>query len=339
MKKEIFALAALALCAQAKGGFAADVASPDAAPLRFAAAPVESGVAATVNNEKIMLVEINRQLEAIRIANPELNTTLPAAKEAMESFRQKILDNLIEWRLLVQEARRRKIVPSEAAVTESFDRLREGANAADFDKMLAKQGRTRAGMRQFLADDLAVTELAKRLTADITVSDDEIKTFYNEHLDNWKIPESIQAHHILLAFGNKPGVQPTAGQKAAAKKRALDVLKELNKRGADFEIIAAKNSDSASKQVGGNIEVSLDQWETGIADVVRAAKIGALVGPIEVASGYSIVRVDARMPAGSQSLVQMRAYIKSVLLEQKNKAKLDQQIQALRSVAKITKFI
>lgn len=294
-------------------------------------------IAATVNKDKIDRLDLERMVVAARQLNPALNGDTPAAKAAVQTARARILDNLIDNRLFYQEAVRRKIVPSPAAVDQQIIEFKKqvGGDAAYLD-FLKTGGKTSADFRRIVVEQLAINELSDRLKADITVSDAEVNAYYTAHADEFQVPETVRAHHILLRV--LPNA--SAADKAKARARAEDVMKKVQAKGADFETLARQYSeDPSAVRDGGNIGLFAreDMPKTkAFADAAFAANKGQIVGPVETELGYHIIRLDEKTPAHTAPLdKQLTELIRAVLLKQKISQMLETTIAGLRKTATI----
>ncbi len=72
----------------------------------------------------------------------------------------------------------------------------------------------------------------------INVSDDELHRMYNDEIDSFRTPDRVRARHILI----KSPSTASPADKAKAKAKAEDILKQLQ-HGGNFEELAKKNSD------------------------------------------------------------------------------------------------
>ena len=335
-KSKILALAALVVFTQSAATFAAG-ASGDKAGADSVAAP---GVAAQVDGEPILQADVNRMVDAVREQDSSLQGDSPEVKEALHTVRERILSNLIERRLLVQEAQRRAIQPKPEEVDKAVAMVRgPDISDADYVKALAAEGKTVADVRRFVTEELQVRELAARVTANLTlasITDAQAQAFYDAHPEQWVIPATASAHHVVLVV--KPG--STDEQKAEVRNRALSIKKKAMQTGTNFEALARQFSDEpAAKTTGGKLgEFVHDQIAKPIADAVWAANPGDIIGSVESQIGYHIIRVDSRTPAGVVTIDKIQGEIKAFLLKKAFQEKLDQQVQALKSAAKIKEY-
>ncbi len=301
-----------------------------------------NGVAAEVNGDKIQLDDLNRLVNSFKTNDSRLAANTPEAQKALGDIKTQVLDELITTRLLSQEARRQKIVPQPKEVEDAFAKLKSNFKSdGDFQTWLTADGQTPQDVRRVISDELAIRELSKRLTADITVSPDDIGAYYRANLDQFTVPEAIHVHHILLAVN--PGA--SKADKDAVNKRALGLIAQL-KKNAKFEDVARANSDDpGSKAQGGDLGTFLrGEMIQAFEDAAFGARVGEIVGPVVTEFGVHILRVDQRIPSRRIELAevqkdpQLSAQIKAGLLKQKVQARLDQQIAKLRASAQIKKY-
>jgi peptidyl-prolyl cis-trans isomerase C len=139
---------------------------------------------------------------------------------------------------------------------------------------------------------------------------------YQEFLKNRTPAEDIRLRQIVVA------TQPDA-----------DAVRKQLAAGANFDALAMERSlDAASKFKGGDIgEMATDTLPQPLADALRTARVGDLVGPVKVDAGWAVLRVDDRHPEPPPTLEQVRPQlirfitydqIKDLVLTLRNKARI-----------------
>lgn len=341
MKRTLLPLLGLSLAIALPASAQTVVVAPVAATTTAAA----TGVAAEVNGDKIMLSDLNRMVEAIKKQEPAYSAGTPEANQALATVRQQLLDELITMRLLAQEAKRLKIVADPKQVDQAVENVKQGSGFktdAEFRTALQKDGVTAEDLRRVLSDDIAIRQLSTQISSDITIGNDDVAAYYRAHPDQFTTPETVRARHILLAINpNAP-----ASEKERVRKRAQDLIRQLNNK-ADFVALAKANSDDQSnKNQGGDLgEFAKGQMVKPFEEAAFNAPIGKVVGPVETDFGLHIIRVDAKTPAKTVSLSevqkdpQIAPVLKAALLKQKVQARLDERIAALRKSANIKKNV
>jgi peptidyl-prolyl cis-trans isomerase D len=146
-------------------------------------------------------------------------------------------------------------------------------------------------------------------------SDDAIKAYYDEHRDDrFTEQEQVRASHILISV--PPDADDAA--KAAARKKAEDVLAKV-KAGGDFAALAKESSgDPGSASKGGDLGFfprgrMVSQFE----DVAFTLEPGKVSEIVESPFGLHIIRVDEKKAGGPQPLEQVREQIVTTLTDER----------------------
>ncbi len=96
---------------------------------------------------------------------------------------------------------------------------------------------------------LAGMYLKKEIVDKITINDDKLRSYYQDHLEVFKTPEMIRVRHILI----KVETAATDEEKKKAKAKAEEVLTKI-KKGEDFSKLASEVSDDlGTKDKGGDL--------------------------------------------------------------------------------------
>lgn len=152
------------------------------------------------------------------------------------------------------------------------------------------------------------------LAAKFTPSDKDIEYYYRTNLtSHFTHPDMVHAQHILVAVPE--GASGT--EKAAAKAKAEEILKQAQAKGGNFDKLAAKYSDdTANKDHGGDLgSFGRGQMIKPFEDAVFSMKPGE-IRLVETKFGYHIVKLEAFTPAHTDTLAEARAKIISDLREQ-----------------------
>jgi peptidyl-prolyl cis-trans isomerase C len=141
-------------------------------------------------------------------------------------------------------------------------------------------------------DGLLANELIKEEVIDkVTLTEEEAKKYYENHPDQFKIPEKARFRHIMI----KVEKTATDESRRKARERAEEVLIKV-KSGEDFAKLAMEYSDDpASKAKGGD----LGFFEKGRMFKVfdeAAFKLnpGEFSGIVETAYGFHIIKMEEK---------------------------------------------
>ena len=295
--------------------------------------PKELIVAATVNDDKILMADINAVIERILQQQPGI----PAAD--LDAMRRVICEDMITERLLVQEAKRLNLTPPKQVVDDAIWKYKKPfLSEAAYKKHLADSNKTEEDLRRLLSDEMSVSALSRKLTEDVVVPDSEIAKFYEENKANMMVPEMVHLRHIVFL------VKSDASEKDRnqVRKKAEDVLKKATDSKADFAALAKQHSeDKVSKAAGGDLGMyARDELPKALGDAAFTTPVGK-VSPklLEETFGYRIIKVDEKKPARSMVLNEVSSYIKMRMMQNKLKERLDARVAELRKTATIKKNI
>ena len=144
------------------------------------------------------------------------------------------------------------------------------------------------------------------LAAKYTPSDKDVEDYYKRNAaTRFNNPDEVHARHILIEVD----AGATDKEKAAAKAKALDVLKQAQS-GGDFAKLAAKYSDDPSnKMQGGDLGTfGRGQMIKPFEDAVFAMKPGQ-IAMVETHFGYHVVKLDEFKPAHTDTLAEAKPKI------------------------------
>ena len=147
-------------------------------------------------------------------------------------------------------------------------------------------------------------------TVDITET--HIKDYYDQHLKEFQMPETIEARHILIK------VDENAEESLVneAEKRALDIY-DMTKKGESFETLAKKFSEDSSSANGGYLgKFEKQQMVKPFADQAFAMKTGEISKPVRTKFGWHIINVISKTDASMLTLNQVSGTIKETLEKQ-----------------------
>jgi peptidyl-prolyl cis-trans isomerase C len=245
-----------------------------------------------------------------------------------------ILDNMIGYRLMIQEAKARKITVSDTDVDAQVAQIRaQFPSEAQFQQALTAQKTTLDAVRNdtregMSADKLVETEIGGK----IAVKPEAVTDFYQKNQDKFQQGPRVRASHILI--GIPQGADAAAKQQA--KVRADALLKDL-KAGKDFAATAKANSqDPGSAPNGGDLGYfEQGQMVPPFEQAAFALKPGEMSEVVESQFGYHIIKVADRQDSRVVPLEEAKTQIEEFLTQQNRHAQTELFVNALRAKAKI----
>lgn len=149
------------------------------------------------------------------------------------------------------------------------------------------------------------------LLAQATVSEAEVKQWYDGHKDRYQQNEERRASHILIGTGGD-------ADKAKAKAKADEVLAEVRKAPAKFAELARQHSqDPGSAANGGDLGFfGRGMMVKPFEEATFALKDGEVSDVVQSDFGYHIIKLTGIKPAKQKALDEVRAEIEGELKRQ-----------------------
>ncbi len=181
---------------------------------------------------------------------------------------------------------------------------------------------------QDTVDNILAREYYQReMLSGPTITEDEIKNYYDSHPDEFINPEAVKARHILVM------VKTDAPQNEwnAALERAKDLKNEID-NGADFNKIAGERSDDGrTKKRGGDLGyLTREKIPDGFPDILFTLKTGEISDPVKGSEGYHIIKVETKRPKRIQTISQVKRKLERKLKKQKQDDLLAKEIKHLK---------
>jgi parvulin-like peptidyl-prolyl isomerase len=270
----------------------------------------------------------------LRLAEQAIKVQLHGRQMSEETIVRLAVDRLIGRAIILQAAREAKIAVDPKDVTTAVDEQRQRRGGAEaFAKALSEAGVTEAEFAQMEREGM-ITQ--KYLETDVYnktgVSDQEVRSYYDAHPDDFKHPEQVKLRMILIMV--KEGADKT--EEDAAKARAEAALKRVT-GGEDFAKVAGEVSeDPRSKVQGGEIGwVHKGMLLPELESAVWPLKAGEVSAVLHSKYGYHIFKVDERRPEGTSSLDEVKDGLTRYLRNQKLNDSVRLLIMSRRAKAKI----
>jgi len=176
---------------------------------------------------------------------------------------------------------------------------------------------------------LKEAEMAKKMTSDVIlkgvgISEDEIKSYYDRHLDRFTVQPQVTVREILVK----------------SEKEADDLLKKL-RAGADFSKLAQENTIRTYAKGSGGLLGSFPRTRyPEIFDATENMKVGSLGGPIKIndrqfGEVYSVIKLEGRTEGGQQPLDEVKDRVTTMARREKDQTVLKNWLQNARSHYKI----
>ena len=280
---------------------------------------------AKINDVKISKDEYNK------IAS-FLYATGYVQEDKNKGINNNILSFIIDNEVAYQDAQRENITVEDKDLNEKYEDLKETlkSNSA-YKAKLDEVGVNDDFLKSQVKKDLIVSKYKENFMKNIKINDNEIKTYYDNHKDEFT-KEEVRASQILISTLDDNNNVVNQEQKEKLKDKAEDILEKL-KNNEDFAILAKEYSDDKNSGKDGGVlgYFSKEDKNIDFTNPVFKLEKDQLSDIIETEYGYHIVKVTDNKSV-TKTLEESKEDIKNKILNQK----YTQHIDSLYKNGKIT---
>jgi peptidyl-prolyl cis-trans isomerase C len=288
---------------------------------------------AKVNGTTITRQDLDRAVKVL-VSQNRLPQPLPA--ESLKQAEEAALDQLISAELLYQDGLKLEMKDLDKQVGEKISQNKaKFPSADDFEKALKSVEMTEKDLKEFTRKDIVISNLIEKNIADkTTVTEADVKKFYDDNPDKFKQEPSAKASHILCGVD----ASATPEEKKKAREKAEALLKKI-KAGEDFATLAKSDSTCPSSKQGGDLGTfSKGQMVAPFEKAAFALKPGEVSDVVETQFGYHIIKLTEKKDGGSIKFDEVKSKIQDFLKNQKVQKGVMDYLDALKVKAKIEKL-
>ena len=286
-------------------------------------------VLARVNGETVTRKELEEYVQ-----NLEGRVGGPVPADQRDRIYRDVLDQLVGYKLLLQEATARKVAVPETEVDARIEQVKKQFPSEDlFVQTLIDRKTTVEQIKADARKEIAIGRLIDSAIAEkVAVKPEQVEAFYKNNPDQFKQPERVKASHILITVPEKAD----AAARAQAKTTAEKILKDV-KAGKDFAALAKQHSqDPGSAVNGGDLGFFQQGQMVGpFNEVAFSLKPGATSDLVETQFGYHIIKVAEKQPERAVPLEEVRPQVEQFLQNQNKESETEAFVKSLRAKGKV----
>lgn len=257
-------------------------------------------VAAVVNNEVITQSELDMIFRPIYEQIKKAYQG-PDLQHELETVRLKLLNQLIEDRLVYQESQKLGITVSDSEIQDELALFKsQFPNEETFKKEMEKAGISLQEVEKRVRERLAITKLHQFvIRGKVVVSPADVEQYYKDHPAEFSQKERVKVWCITLRKSREAIEKGTTDE--ATKRKAGKLIAEL-KRGKDFEKLAKENSQDAHAAQGGFLGfIQKGDMVSGIDQILFSLPPGGFSEVLETEEGYHIFKVGEKQSASHKT--------------------------------------
>ncbi|HEX9306199.1 MAG TPA: peptidyl-prolyl cis-trans isomerase [Anaeromyxobacter sp.] len=269
---------------------------------------------AVVNGEPIPAEAVARDLREARAGAGQ-------GEGRGDVLRRRVVDELVDRALLLQEARARSIVVGQDQVERAFLRIRAEYPGTHFDDLLAQERLSQTELKARLKEQLAVERLFEdEVFPRVTVVEAEVERYYADHPGEFQEPERVRVLQIVVA----------------TRDEALQLRDKLRRNPQTFADVARKSSIGPEGKNGGDLGyIGRGAGFPEVFDACFAMPLNVVSEVTPSPYGFHLFKVTDRKAAQRRTLEQAKGEIMQRLTREKRTRAQEEYLATLRQRAKI----
>ena len=320
---------------------------------------VEKNSSAQSSPQSLKIPEVVAQVNGVDIQSKyiefRMNQILKNVKRPL-TIREKtsVVKDLIEKEivreLVNQQGKKNNLEVGSGLIEKEMTALRKPYDSdEEFEKALGARNITIDDLKKSITVDINARKLLNQeIKGKITISDADVKKYYEENKHKFHRPESYRARHILAAIFPPDMLRSTPVTELQNKKEELTqkaeekidkIIKEL-KEGANFEELAKRISDDeASRENGGDLDVIYKGiFDPTFDEAVSKLNPGEISGKVETQFGFHVIKLTKKRPPEQAPFKELEEAIQKHLFMEEAKVLVASYVEDLKKEAKIKTF-
>jgi peptidyl-prolyl cis-trans isomerase C len=254
------------------------------------------------------------------------------SQEQLQTQREKIAadarQNAIE-KLLLSQASRRVIgrIPNRELKAELAALVKQHGGEQRFYARIGRSPADEAGVKTIIEQQIQYNRFLQQLCREVAPpTDEESRAWYESNKQQFLVPESVRAAHIVMQPGPDRPLAAVLGELARVREQLL--------QGADFALMARRHSQCADN--GGDLGwFTRGQMVPEFEAAVFALEPGQISHVFRTEFGFHIAKLLDRRPAHHAGWDQVKSQIADHLFTEKKNARISEVVDTLRREADI----
>jgi len=288
-----------------------------------ARAAVVEEIVAKINNRIITRSTLDERTEAMM---RQISQQYPGGEErvkAVQEAKYELIATATTESLLLERAETIfDIDKIRANLIEDFRKQQNIQTDQELETALKEQGMTRRELEDHLMRLAVPNEIINYdVKRKISVSETEMKEYYNKHTNRFTTPATVTLREIVLLYG--------ASDRAEVSSRASDVASEA-KAGADFPELVQRYSEAGTRESQGVLgPIPSGDLLPAIAEAVSHLEPGQTSDPVDTGRSFHIVRLEARTEKVVKQLPEVHDEVYASVRESKFRPRFERYLKRL----------
>ncbi|MBL7158049.1 MAG: peptidylprolyl isomerase [Candidatus Omnitrophica bacterium] len=291
---------------------------------------VVNKVLVVVNDEVITQGELDKILIPIYMQyrdiyeEEELTSALAGARKA-------ILEKMVQNKLLLSEAKRRKIEVDPREVEAVIEDVRQSFPSEEaFRETLTRENIYMSQLEEQYREKIMIDKLIDfAVKSKISIAPLEGSQYYEEHPEEFKTPEQVHVRAILIK------VTPERNETEAIK-LSNRILRRLGE-GSDFSLLAKEYSDASFAESGGDMGwIKKGELISELDELIFLLEPGRFSHVIQTKVGFHIFKVEEKKDSSAKGFSEVKEMVEQKIYSQKIEKGIEDFMERLKENAYIS---
>ena len=288
-------------------------------------------VVAKVNEKIITLSDVKREAKVLKLENPEKFKDINPNDPRMLKF---FLDQMISTILIEDELKKTGRSVTDKEVEAAYEAIKKKNKMTDeqFKAFLKKKGLTLKEYRIALKQRIErMRFFSLAIKSHITITDDEIKAYYEKHKDEFGGEERVRIAQIFVPV---PKDLP-AEKRLERQNLIMKIQGELFKGKNFFKVIEKYKNNPLVRGYNDMGWFKRKDLMKPIADVAFKLKKGAVSDVIETKLGFHIIKVLDIQETKGESFEDVKPKIERILYQKESERRLSEWLENAKKQANV----
>lgn len=286
-------------------------------------------IVARINNDIVTFYELKQAATPFMLQNG-IDPSALQDPEQREQIYDKVLDDLVERELLLQEAKKLDLSVSDEEVDQwlAYTRQQQNMSEEQFQQMINQYGMSYDAYREMIRQNLLKLRLVKvKVGSQVSVSAEEVDQVYQKRFGQSGVQSKyVEVRHILVRPEND-----SAEALAKARRQAIAAKKAIE-GGADFAEVAKQYSEGPSADQGGYLgKFSQGDLDPDFEKAAFALDKGDLSDVVRTQFGFHVIMVDDVEYREDGAAEERKAQLRAELQQKAVERQLQAYVQNLRA--------
>lgn len=251
-------------------------------------------VLATINGENITLEAVDKELyQGIQSLIQEYGENYESnmSKQELQNFynaRLSVLETLVEEKILLIKAKELNLIPDDKTLSSTIEEYKKNMMSSYEDEdafleELKSLGYDENTFNEFLKNQIIANTVIEDLIKDVSVSDNEVKKYYDDNIDDYKTGPGAYTQHIL--FTDEKSAKEAQEEITSGKTTFKDLFDKYKENKLTQTFPLSEDLDF--------VQYNEPNFDADFLKGLASAKVNTVTAPIKSSFGYHLIQVSS----------------------------------------------